>query len=207
MDSSQDSVNMVYFLFDPLKTGFQNIIYDPHSLIVMGECRFHGIDGQFFKVADAQMVVLRRNDMLIGYGRIAHKRVVGAEEYAEIVSVEYYEGMLVYGFGGAGLNIGRQADFQGNSPVPDKVRQSSHPLDMGPFDRHVFEKPCAVSDSVGSAYLEALPDRFDAESLSGMDGYIEIAVLYVMECFQVLFRRMAVFVAGDIEAHDSLCSE
>ena len=104
--------------------------------------------------------------------------------------------MRLVRFGGAGLNVARQADLQRNLPVIHILRQ------LG-----VLEQPGSVSDPVGAALVNRLLDRSRAVSLSRVNGHRQIVVARVRECPGVIRRRIAGFPAGEIERHHSVALE
>ena len=64
-----------------------------------------------------------------------------------------------------------------------------------------------VPDSVRAAPLDRLPDALLAEGLAGMDRDIEVFTLDIVECIDMLLRRVSSFFARQIESHHTALPE
>ena len=104
--------------------------------------------------------------------------------------------------GGPGLDVGGRAHLERDPLVAD-VRREPAELDapvLGHGD--VVDDPDAVTEPVGAAPLDRLPDRRQAERLAGVDGEVEVLALEVLERVEVPGGRVARLRAGDVEAGD-----
>src|SRR5215831_18801216 len=64
-----------------------------------------------------------------------------------------------------------------------------------------------MSNAMGPAVLDGLPDRLLSKTFSGMNGDVEVFALDVMKCFHMLLKRVAAFLAGKIESNDASPAE
>ena len=70
-------------------------------------------------------------------------------------------------------------------------------------ERDVLDQPRGVADAVRAAPLDRLPDAFLAERLAGVNRDVEVLALDVVERVDVLLRREAAFLAGEVESDDA----
>ena len=55
-----------------------------------------------------------------------------------------------------------------------------------------------MTDAVGTAYLQGLPDGFDSESFPCMDSDIEVLLTNILEGIQMPLGRMSEFIPRNI---------
>jgi hypothetical protein len=67
----------------------------------------------------------------------------------------------------------------------------------------VVYDPDAVTQALGAAELEGLPDRGQAEGLAGVDRDVEVLAADVVERLEVARRRIALLRSGDVEPDDA----
>ena len=61
-----------------------------------------------------------------------------------------------------------------------------------------------MTEPLGAAPLQGLPDGGQAEGLAGVDGDVEVGAMDELEGIEVAARREARLRSGDVEAHDAL---
>src|ERR1700733_9341971 len=107
----------------------------------------------------------------------------------------------------SGMDVAGQTDLQRNSLIEDVLRQRAHIEDHTFLDPHVFDQPCAMSDTMRAAPLNRLPDGFLAKSFTGVDRDVEVLALNVVKGVDVFLCRIAAFFAREIETHHAMRPE
>src|SRR5690606_40879210 len=85
------------------------------------------------------------------------------------------------GGGGSGLEVGGGAHLQRDALV---AHVGGEPAEFGGAvlgDGDVVDDPYAVTEAVGAAPLDGLPDGRQAEGLAGVDGEVGVLPLQVFE--------------------------
>ena len=83
--------------------------------------------------------------------RVGHEPVVRIERHSDSLVIVEFERMVFQGSDAAGLPVGREAYFQGNSMIVHELHQIL-----------VFFEPCAVPDPVCAAMMNGLMDGGNA---------------------------------------------
>ena len=60
-----------------------------------------------------------------------------------------------------------------------------------------------VTEALGTAVLDGLPDRLRAEGLARVDREVEVLALAVLERIEVLGGRVSLLGTRDVESHDA----
>src|SRR5271166_1890064 len=115
--------------------------------------------------------------------------------------------MLLEAGRGAGVNVTEQADFERNAFVENVLCQVSELHRPAVCDGNVVDQARAVTDAVSAAVLNSLPDGFFSEALARMNGNVEVLSLDVVKRVYMFFRRIAAFLAREVESNDSSCTK
>src|SRR5690349_9061227 len=102
----------------------------------------------------------------------------------------------------AGADVGRRAQLERDAPVAHVGGEAAEVL-MAGWSAEVVDDADAVAQPFGTAPLQRLPDRRQAERLAGVDRGVEVLALHVLEGVEVSRRWVAGFGAGDVEADDA----
>src|SRR6516165_5513981 len=62
-----------------------------------------------------------------------------------------------------------------------------------------------MPDPMRAAILNGLPNRFLSVSFPRVNGDVEILTLYIVKSVHGFLGRIAAFLPGEVEAHDSTC--
>ena len=81
--------------------------------------------------------------------------------------------------------------------------KTGHLLYPGAVNHHIFDEAGRMADTMGTAYLDGLPDGLHPKSLSRMYRDVEILLSDIPESFDMFFWGMAEFVSSDVETDDT----
>ncbi len=101
------------------------------------------------------------------------------------------------------VDIGRRAHLQRHPDVTDVVGKPPEGYVAIRLDGDIVHDPNTVTEAVGVAPLQRLPDRGQPERLAGVDRVVPVRPLHVLEGIQMAGGREACLRAGDVETDDA----
>ena len=139
-------------------------------------------------------------------GHAAHEPVVGVDSDAIAQASQKVDGMLLDRRGRSRLDVAGGAHLERHATVAHKRGQAAELDRSVSVHRDVVDDSRAVTESLGAAPLERLPDRRQAEALAGVDRDVEVLPLDQLERVEVPRGREAGLRPGDVETDDALVS-
>src|ERR1700722_8086751 len=179
--------------------GLDDGVDQPQPLVERGERAPHGVDRPPLDVSPAVPEGLHQGVELRGQGDAAHQPVVGVDRDPEGQVAQQADGVFLDGGRGAGLPVGRRANFQRDAAVADVAGQAAEGGDAVAGYPDVVDDADAVAEALGAAPLHRLPDRRQAEALAGVNGDVKVLPGHELEGVQVAAGRAAGLGAGDVE--------
>ncbi len=175
---------------------------DRQPLVERQERRFHRVDREPAQVVEVVAESLAQGVHLRGHRGLAHQPVVGVDRDPEAERGEEPDRVLGDRRGGTRLHVGRRGELEGDPLVPHVRREPAEVGHAVVVHGDVVDDPDPVPEPVGAAPLDRLPDRRQAEGLTGVDGEMEVLPLEVLERVEVAGRGEARLGPGDVEADD-----
>ena len=132
---------------------------------------------------------------------VAHQAVVGVEGHAKAAVVIELEGMLLPCVRTAPVWTLLERHISSGMRRSRMYCASAAELhDLAIHDGHVVRQPRGVAEPMRAAELQRLPDRGDAKGFARVQGAVKIRLLNGAKRIDVLFRRIARFLAREIES-------
>ena len=157
---------------------------------------FEAVDDEAFDFVVGEVEDLAGELVFVGDGGIGHEAVVGVEGDAEAEIHVEFEGVIFDGVDSGGLDVGFEADFEGDAVIVDVVEEVA-----------VFAQARAVSDAVGIAVVDGLVNGSWAVGFTGMNCRIEVILADEGEGFGVSVGRVIGFAAGEVESDNAFIFE
>jgi hypothetical protein len=99
------------------------------------------------------------------------------------------------------VNVGGWAHLERHAAVPHERGEATQLHRAVVPDPDVVDDPDAVTESLGTAELERLPDRREAERFAGVDGDVEVLAADDVERVEVAGGPVPGLGPRDVEAH------
>src|ERR1051326_3697187 len=101
------------------------------------------------------------------------------------------------------MHVGRGAHLEADATIAHEGGEAAQAHVRFGTDIDVVDDANAVTEALGVAPLQRLPDRWQTERFAGVDREVEVRVVDELEGVEVAGRRETFLRSGDVEPDNS----